>query len=154
MKELTISREHILDCCDELMPLILKHYEEVGDFSEDLVPDPAWETYGALEDAGALRTFVIRKNDLVIGYAIYILNAHLHHKGSRMAINDAIYLCPEFRRKGYGAALLNYSEATLVTDGVENIYITVKDKMDFGKLLEAEGYRKVEASYLKKVGNK
>lgn len=146
---ITYASERIVDAWDEIMPLARRHMEEIG--QTDLVFDPDFDRFVALDKAGVLALFTVRFNGVLVGYSAFFVQPHLHYKGSVVGINDAIYLIPEKRLGKTGVKLVRYAEIGLKARGVEKIYYHAKLANQFGDLLAALQYHSYELSYFKRV---
>jgi GNAT superfamily N-acetyltransferase len=124
---------------EELRELFPLHYEELcvtKDFS--LAPD--YIAYKKLADAGMLRCITVRADEEIIGYAIFIIQPHLHYMTCKTAFEDIYYIRPDFRKGRVGIRLFKYAEEVLKGLGVNRIIMHTKIHMDNSKLFEYLGY--------------
>ncbi len=142
----TFARIPMASCIDELQTLAEREYAEVGqkDLAELKVD---WNRYCELDAAGKLATFVARRDGVVVGYAVFIVQHHIHYADALVAANSAVYMAPEARAGRVVLKLLRYSELGLKAQGVRKVYYHVKREKDFGRLLEHLGYRDFERMY-------
>lgn len=143
------SREKVSRVRDEIMPLLLKHYAEIG--QSDLVVMPDWDAYLKAEEQGRVFVLTARSDGVLIGYNVMLLAAHMHYAEARIAQNDVIYVMPEHRRGKIGIGLIKYFEAAMRGCGFDKIYYHAKPFNDFGKLLERMGYAAVETIHAKNL---
>lgn len=130
--------------CEELKPLLSKHYLEIAHY-QDIPLDPAFDQYCALEKAGALRVFTCRdETSRLIGYCIFFVKHNLHYQGSLQAVQDILFIDPEFRNAGFGARFIDFCDSQLRSEGVQVSYHHVKKAHNFGPLLEKLGYLEVD----------
>jgi GNAT superfamily N-acetyltransferase len=127
------------------LDLVRDHWDEIVEDSRVL--DPHWDLFDGLERIGALRVFVARDDAGVVGYAVFILQPHLHCKGLLSAHNDAVFMRKDKRSSGDGYRLLKYCDDELSAAGVGMIFWHVKPRRDFGSALERMGYRMHEKIY-------
>jgi GNAT superfamily N-acetyltransferase len=150
---LNYQREKVTDSLiDEIRPLLSLHWKEVG--HEDVALDPDFEAYGRCEEAGLIRVFTARNDaGLLVGYCIFFVRPHLHHKRSLQASQDLLYLDLSYRGLKHGGELIAFCDEALAKEGVEVVYQHSKVQHDFGPLLEKLGYKKSETIYRKRLKN-
>lgn len=133
---------------EEMKTLFPLHYEELcvtKDFP--LVPD--YDAYKRLADAGMLRCVTVRADEEMIGYAIFIVQPHLHYMTCKTAFEDIYYIRPDFRKGRVGIRLFKYAEEVLQRIGVNRIIMHTKIHMDNSKLFEYLGYKLTDKIYTK-----
>ena len=136
------------DFIHELRDILPAHYDELcvtKDFP--LVPD--YEAYGRLSVAGMLRCITCRADGELIGYAIFIVQPHLHYRTCLTAFEDIYYLKPEYRLGRTGIRLFQYAERVLRSIGVDRIIMHTKVHLDNSKLFEYLGYKHTDKLYTK-----
>jgi hypothetical protein len=142
----TFARIPIQTAVAELQGLAEREYAEVG--QKDLAAlQVDWARYCELDAAGKLATFVARRDGALVGYAVFIVQTHIHYADALVAANSAVYMVPEARAGRVVLKLLRYSEIGLKAQGVRKVYYHVKREKDFGRLLEHLGYRDLERMY-------
>ncbi len=143
--------ERLTDILDEFVPFTQKAWDEVSQLRDTFKLDPDIESYLLLDDAGMLRLYTMREGDdnLLVGYALYIIQPVLHCKGSFQAVSDVMYIEPEYRGNGY--TLLNLVQEDLKKEGVKWFSFTVKAWLDSGKLAEKLGCKLYEKVYQKEL---
>lgn len=130
--------------------LIKEHWDEVVRDSRPL--DPWWELFRTQEKAGELICFVARKDETVIGYAVFQLQPHFHSRNCKTAFNDAIFLRKDFRKNSLGKFFLEYCDQQLEEMGVNMIIWHVKPAVDFSGTLKSIGYAHHATVYARNVG--
>lgn len=150
MGTFTFARESIRGLWPELWPLLFAHWEEIATWS-DIPMDPDREAYEAIEDAGLLRLYTARNAQGLVGYAAYVVRTHLHYRGSVQAVQDVVYLRPEYRQGRIGQKLLEAADADLASEGVQVVFQHVKLAHNFGPLLERLGYEHLENVYARRL---
>ena len=135
---------------EEVEPLLEKHWREIA---HDLtIPlEPRWDVYFALQQTGALSFFTARVGGKLVGYAVFFLNFNLHYGSSFQAQQDIVFIEPDFRRGTLGTRLIKYAEEQLKASGVQVVLHHVKQKHNWGPLLERLGYSLVDLIYLKRI---
>ena len=91
------AREKICDTLEEVKPLLLKHwYESEGD---EFPLDPDYELYLRIEREGLTRSFSVRVDGNIVGYAVFIVRYHPHYRTKLTANADVIFIDKEYRGK-------------------------------------------------------
>jgi hypothetical protein len=144
------ARVPIARVVTQFQALAEREYEEVGQKDLDRL-NVDWSRYQDLDAAGKLATFIAKKGDLVVGYAVFIVQTHIHYQDALVAANSAIFVAPEARAGRVVMNLLRFAEAGLHAQGVRKVYYHVKREKDFGRLLEHMGYLDSERIYAKVI---
>ena len=145
------ARVPIARVVTQLQALAMREYDEVGQKDLDrLCVD--WGRYRELDEAGKLATFIAKKGEQIVGYAVFIVQTHIHYSDALVAANSAVYIVPEARAGRVVLNLLRFAEAGLQAQGVRKVYYHVKREKDFGRLLERIGYRDSERMFAKVIG--
>jgi ribosomal protein S18 acetylase RimI-like enzyme len=133
---------------EESQALTKLNYDEVEESSLPLVLNK--EVYVELCNSDLLHTFVVLKDKELIGYTVFLTTPSLHHMSTSVATCDVIFVKKEHRRGAFIARdLIRFAETELQYKGVEWVFLNVKTKLDFSKLLERVGYNHVEKVYSK-----
>lgn len=130
---------------EQLFPL---HYEELC-VTKDFPLAPDYDAYKRLANAGMLRCITVRADEEVIGYAIFIVQPHLHYMTCKTAFEDIYYIRPDFRKGRVGIRLFKYAEEVLKGIGVNRIIMHTKVHMDNSKLFEYLGYKWTDKLFTK-----
>lgn len=135
---------------EELREIIPDHYDELC-VTKDFPLAPDYEAYGRLYMAGLLKCITARNNDDggLIGYAIFIVQPHLHYKTCKTAFEDIYFLRKEHRLGRIGIRLFQFAEEALRADGVNRIIMHTKIHLDNSKLFEYLGYKHTDKLYTK-----
>lgn len=150
--QITFGRETVASVWDEIQPLLRQHYDELTWRKEKFTLDPDRERYLALETAGRLRVYSMRRDGILVGYSCYLVSPALHYKGVLMAVNDVLYVSPE-ERGLEPIKFMRWCEKELKNDGVQCITLHIKKSMNWGRLAERMGYEVVETNHLKWIGD-
>lgn len=133
---------------EEMKILFPLHYEELC-VTKDFPLTPDYDAYKRLADAGMLRCITVRADEEMIGYAIFIVQPHLHYMTCKTAFEDIYYIRPDFRKGRVGIRLFKYAEDVLQRIGVNRIIMHTKIHMDNSKLFEYLGYKLTDKIYTK-----
>ncbi len=136
----------------ELIPLAKAHAYEVAHY-KDIAMLPDFMAYEQAENAGKLRVFTARHNGKLVGYCIHSCGPAAHYAGSTQAIEDVIYLDPQFRKCGAGRDLVRFVDERLKTERVQVVlrHVKAKPELDYSRMLEVEGYELVDRIYAKRL---
>ena len=148
----TYELEKIADILDELVPLVQEHHEEVDTDKERVQMNPDYDTYLALEEAGAVVLHTVRDNGILAGYSVVLVHPHLHYKDNVYGQNDLLYVCPEYRSEGLAKGLLETQEEHLKELGVTVMTMHMKEDRRFEHLMQNLGYHHSEIIYKKYIG--
>jgi len=146
-----IQIEHFCEIGDELLPLFFKHNEEVVQNLQIKEPDIDWDTYQKMTDSGSCIT-VVARDDGIAGYIVNFLYYHPHYKTVKSAINDMIYVLPEYRNQGVASRLLEKTEEELKKRDVKIYNLNSINKHDFSHLMEERGFESTETTWEKILG--
>lgn len=139
------KQEKLIDIYDELLPIIERHYLEVSHY-QDIELDIDEESYFKIDRLKLMNVYTARTDEgELIGYASYFIKHNLHYIKSLQAVQDAIYIKKENR--GFGKSFIDWCDSQLREEGVQVVYHHVKNKLDFGPMLESLGYENIEKIY-------
>jgi GNAT superfamily N-acetyltransferase len=138
---------------DEMQPLLRAHYEEIAWRPDKIALDPDYTRYEKLEALGILRIYTARTFGELTGYAIFLVQPHLHYKGNLTAINDIVFVWPNRRGAFVGKKLLGFAEKELRAEGVRTLGLHIKEAHNWGAMAQHLGFEKVEALWLKWIGD-
>jgi GNAT superfamily N-acetyltransferase len=146
------KKELFADFFPACLPLIEKHWSEIAHY-QDIPLEVDADRYRALEEAGILRIYTARLDGVVlVGYAVMMVNSDAHHKSSRCAVQDALYVHPDFRKQGIGLKLIRFVETVLLGEGVQAVQQHVHvEHPQLGTILRKRGYEVVDFVYLKRL---
>jgi len=153
MSKITYAVETPKQLKEEIQPLFDKHWAEIAMFPDKIKLDVNWEKYYELQEIGVLRAFTARCDGKLIGYSVFFVLPHIHYQKDVFAMNDILYIDPDYRKGRNGVGLILYSEKKLKEEGVSVIKIDTKFSNKVGELCSLMGYTKAEVSYMKYVGD-
>lgn len=133
---------------EELTQIIPVHYDELC-VTKDFPLMPDYEAYGRLYNAGLLRCITARSEEGLVGYAIFIVQPHLHYKTCKTAFEDIYFLKKEHRLGRTGIRLFQFAEEALRAEGVNRIIMHTKIHLDNSRLFEYLGYKHTDKLYTK-----
>lgn len=133
---------------EELKEIIPAHYDELC-VTKDFPLAPDYEAYGKLHMAGMLRCITARDDEGLVGYAIFIVQPHLHYKSCKTAFEDIYFLKKSHRLGRTGIRLFQFAEEALRADGVNRIIMHTKVHLDNSRLFEYLGYKHTDKLYTK-----
>lgn len=152
-KDTKFQRESLSAVREEIVPLLERHWEEIAVNKDKIKLNPDWEMYAKLEDAGVLGIYTARRDGKLIGYFVVVAERNIHYKDHIFAVNDIIYLAPEYRKGMVGFRLIKYAEQDLKSLGVSTLTINTKVHKPFDPLLERMGFSLKERVYSKYLGD-
>lgn len=132
----------------EAAPLLILHAQEADptfcyNFDLDI------EHYIKCSEAGIQRVFTVRKDNTLVGYAVFCIGNHPHFKKTKQALADVIFITKEMR--GHAAyKFIKWIDSVLKADGFERVLHCVRHVKDFGPILKRIGYEPVETIYARK----
>ena len=130
--------------------LIQQHWDEVVKDSRPLEPD--WEMFRSMEKIGALVSYVVRKENEVVGYTVFLLQPNTHSKSVKTAFCDAVFLRKDCRQNGLGQSFISYCDEELEKLGVQMILWHVKPHVDYSGALKSIGYKHFATVYVRDIG--
>jgi GNAT superfamily N-acetyltransferase len=144
----TYQSENPSTFIEELKGILPAHYDELCP-CKDFPLAPDYETFGRLDAAGMLRCITVREDNALIGYAIFIVQPHLHYKTCLTAFEDIYYLKKEYRKGRVGIRLFQFAEDVLKNEGVNRVIMHTKVHLDNSRLFEYLGYKHTDKLFTK-----
>ena len=137
------ARERAWELWEEILPLLQLHWQEIARY-HDIKLNPDVAMYNKLDEAGKFVIYTARDNGELVGYAAYFLNHNMHYRDSFQAVQDVLFLHPDYRNGFTGIRLIKYADQQLQELGVQLVMHHVKLKNDFGMILQRMGYQPIE----------
>jgi hypothetical protein len=150
---ITFSVENWDDVKEEVKPLWLLHYDEVGQNKEKLKLDPDIEKLDHLNSLGKLHIVVGRREGQIVGYHASIIETLVHYKTVLVAMSDLYWLQKDCRNGTAALRLFQEVERSCKARGVKVLYDATKLYLDHGRLFEHLGYKPIERRYSKWIGD-
>lgn len=142
------AAEEYASFIEEMKPLLSEHWRELALFQEDIPLEPDYEFYEKAHNMGLIRTYTVRVDGRLLGYAMFRVLYHSHYKSHRWADCDIIWVHPEHRNAGVGNGLFEFLEEHLRRDGPIVIHVTAKcAHPELSYLLASRGYAMVEVGH-------
>ncbi len=143
----TYQREAVADVLNEIKPLLSMHWREIAHY-QDVPLDPDYDFYLR---AQTIRVYTARDQGALIGYGIFFVAPNKHYMGSVQAVQDILFILPQYRGKTVGPRLIAFCDEQLKSEGVQAVYHHVKAAHDFGPLLHRMGYEVVDVIHAKRL---
>jgi GNAT superfamily N-acetyltransferase len=96
-----------------------------------------------------LKSIKARPEDEQLGYALFIVQPHIHYRTCKTAFEDVYYLKKEHRLGRTGIRLFQFAEEALRADGVNRVIMHTKIHVDNSRLFEYLGYKYTDKLYTK-----
>lgn len=124
-----------------LEDLLANHYAESGEDQERFPLAPDWPRYRMMERTGSFRAMLMRgRTGALIGYNAFWVQPNMQCSTMLWALNDVLYLAPEYRKGLAGVRLITRAETDLTAAGVVKfVYPGVGATL--ATILGARGYR-------------
>lgn len=150
---ITAQVENWNDLKDEVVPLLIKHYDEVGQNKEKMKLAYDVDKFNRLSLLGIFHIVTVRQNGKLVGYHAGIIDTLMHYKDILANDGDAYWIDPSCRGAG-GAVLKLFSEVerSSKSRGVKVLYDITKLYADHDKLFQHLGYKAIERRYSKWIG--
>lgn len=131
----------------------MKGFDDVvREYSEELAVRefgkvaPAFESYGALEDAGKLLVLAAVERGFLVGGA-FLLITEAYHYANPIVTVDSLYLRKKWRRGRTGLKLLNAVKKTAYEIGADGVGFSVPPGTRFEKLCRLLGFKHLSSIY-------
>ena len=134
----------------ELKPLLLAEWEEVGYRKDLLKLSVDLVAMDALARAGRLAIFTLRVDGNLYGYVTFTIMQHPKYCTTLWASMLGWYVSPEARKPMISKRHLQFALQWLKQYGIQFVQGACRvDHPSAGKLLESEGFKPYEMGYLK-----
>lgn len=138
----------------EAYPLLYAQYREIATDKEVKPFDPDITQYENANELGMLRIVTARFHQPVllddgrlVGYFCSIVSPGLHYQQTRIALNDILYIDPEFRGGTTGYRLFKFAIEDLKNLGADILTIHMKTDYPFRNLLTKLGFHLTEENW-------
>lgn len=137
---ININVESIGEVRGQIDPLLRAHYEEIALHRDQIPLDPDWDRYRMLERDGKLIVIAARNDERdLVGYAVFFVQPHMHYQQTLYAINDVLYVYPQYRGRA-GLKIVRFAEEIFTAMGVDRLLWHIKVEHDFRPLMHRLGY--------------
>lgn len=144
-----IEQSTIYENYNNIRKLLELHVEELTVHKDLMVLNPNLEAYMLLEDAGAIYSFFVFDDDVVIGYSINIISKHLHYADLLYSNNDVLFLHKDYRKSSIGRDLIIASEQEAKNRGAKVYMLHAKPNTALDHYLPKAGYGVQDIVYSK-----
>lgn len=146
---LTFRAERFADVLPELHELHKTHWIETEKHRHGLAMNPDYDAMADQERAGQMLQFTARDCDSLVGNLRLYIRTSMHTQ-TPYAVEDTLYLRPEYRAGRNALRFMQYAEACLRAIGVREIRADTKNTAPAGALLMKHmGYQPVATQYVK-----
>ena len=154
MSEVTYQQERYSDVIREALPLLYRHWQEIGDYHDKIPYDPNFDYYYAQERAGNIALVTARSNGVLIGYCMQVCGYGIHFRQTAWGVNDVIWLDPAFRSGRTGIKLIMKMEELLRSGGVKVFEMLPRNKHPaLGRICDYLGFERIGTIYQKWLGD-
>ena len=144
-----IQTEHVIDVFHEMDELV-KNYFARTEAAEGMLPlDMDWDFYITLQGRDKLVLITVRDEKYLVGFVMYVIGAHPHHKGRRTASCDILATRLEMRGMGLGTTMVRAAEDYLKSRKVQMVVHGFRTCYSAEPLFPKLGYNLIEQSYMK-----
>lgn len=147
------AEEKLKDCLEEMKPILRLHYEEIAMYKDKIPLDPDYSKYFLLEEEGIFHAVTVRDEGKLIGYFLSLVTPSIHYSQTVYAVNDILYVHPNYRLSGVGQEMFRFAEEKLKEKGADVIAIHMKTALPFDSLCKGMGYDYAERNYTKYIGD-
>lgn len=147
------SEETVDECLMEIIPLLREHWEEIAWYKDKIKLNPDYGVYYQMEANGILHIVTARDDGKLIGYYISLVTPNPHYKDHFFAVNDILFVLPEYRGGTTAYRMFKYAFDKLTERGASVITIHMKTDAMFDGLCEKLGMERQEYLYTKYVGD-
>ena len=149
---ITYQREWLSVIKEEVEPLLVMHWEEVGMFDKNRVPLWVdWSKYLFLEEWGGYLVVTVRDDDKLVGYLGAFITEHMHYNKTKFGMTDVVYVLPEYRKGLLGVKLISESEQDMKGLGVRISILSFKVDKSMSKIAERLGYSPLDTQHFKEL---
>lgn len=144
--------ENVIDLYADLDALV-KDYFAKTEASEDCPPlDMDWDFYIQMEHEDKLVLVTVRDDELLVGFVMYIIAPHPHHKGLNSAICDILATRLDRRRHGIGTHLVHAAEQYFKQHGkIDMMFHGFRTVYKTKPLFPRLGFKLVEQAFMKRL---
>lgn len=142
-----ITVELLANAWPDVKALVGRNYAEaghaiVGKFEPDI------EAYLRMENQGIAELWTARHDGKLVGYAMYLVVPHFQYKGKVWAMQDVLYVLPQYRGRT-SIRMIVLADEVHKSQGVDVSYRHVSKWVDYSRTLERLGYTEAERGFMK-----
>ena len=143
--------ENYKDIIEEMKPLLEEHYKEIAMYQDHIDLNPNYYLYELMSATGQVHFFSARDDGKLIGYCVTFVHPNPHYKDHIYAVNDIVYVDPEYRHSLVAPTMLTNLEAIMKDAGVSVMSFHMKTYKPFESLMSGLGYDKAEILFMKYI---
>ncbi len=151
-RDIKYQREDFNVVRHEVDELVHKNWEDTGFSKHGLKLNPDWDVYEAIDRAGLLGVYTVRKQDSLIGYLVVVVRKHPHYKDHIFASNDILFIDKEHRKGLVGYFLVKYVVEDLKKLGASVLMFNTTVDKPYDPILNRLGFEPAEKLYMKFLG--
>jgi len=155
MGQITFQKEPFDDFIVDALPLLVKHWREIATY-QDIPLAIDEDRYRSMEKTGNLVIYTARDDGKLIAYSAFFIGQNGHYSTSGpQAVQDVIYLSPEYRGGRLGLTFIKNCDSALTDAGIQ--VVSQHEKIAhpaLGRILGHLGYKPVERIWVKRLDGK
>lgn len=146
---MTFAQERISDVWDEAWPLVIEAGRESA--LGDIPFQPGRRAYDEMERLGIARLYTARSGGVLVGLAVFALSHLPQHIGTKVAVQDVVYMDPAHRGYASGRFLL-WTEKALKDEQVGAVVRSARmENYRYQGALADMGYKLTYLTYMKRL---
>jgi N-acetylglutamate synthase-like GNAT family acetyltransferase len=146
---LVFAQEAWPDVVDEMKPLFVRHWQEIGVDRDVVLMDMDYEMYDKYHEIGYLKIVTVREAGKLVGYCMALLCTHLHYRSTLFGLGDLYYIAPEHRKGSAGLRMFMEMEKLMRSLGAKKLTTITKMHHDLSPMFEKLGWKSVEKTFSK-----
>lgn len=151
-----IGVEKIADTLVDIKRLTAEHWSETEVLYRQLLGNPNYPAYMALENDGKFAVFTVRSLSAgeMVGYLMYYIYENMHSLGVLEAREDAFFITKDHRGSRLASEVVDYAEECFMNMGVHQITMSSKAPAggpDLDGFYKRKGYKPVAVAYFKPI---
>jgi hypothetical protein len=146
---LTFQLEEWPRVLEEMKPLFVSHWLEIGVDRDVVLMDMDYEMYDKYHEIGYLKITTARDNSRLVGYCMVLVCTHLHYKTTLFGLGDLYYLVPEYRKGSSGMRMFMAMEQYMRDLGVKKLTSITKLHHDLSPMFQALDWKPTETVFTK-----
>lgn len=108
-----------------------------------------WSFYEEMFRLDRMMMIVVRDDGVLVGYFIYMISPTPHYEQVKQATEDSHFILPEYRKRGYGKAMVACAEQDAIVRGATVMKVRTKIHRDNSEFWEGRGFKRIEYVYQK-----
>lgn len=151
---ITYQTEAYHEVIEDLKEILPQHYEEVALYRDKIDLNPDYDFYeDGYYEANSIHFFTARDNGKLVGYVVTMIYPNPHYKDHIYAVNDLLYVLPEYRHTEVAVQMLKQFEQEMKDLGVSVMTMHMKTYKTFEALMDSLEFDKSEYLFTKYIGS-